>query len=782
MMKNTLTLCLLLLTAISISAQNKYTLSGYVKDKKNGEEIIGATIAVKSLGKGTVTNSYGFYSLTLPEGSYTVTYSFVGYKATEQSVILNKNITLNVELNTEDIELQEVEVTAEKTKTAQEKPISMLTLEVAKAKELPALFGEVDLLKSIQLLPGIQAAGEGNAGFNVRGGANDQNLILLDEATVYNASHLFGFFSVFNADAIKDVDIYKGGIPAKYGGRLSSLLDIRMRDGNNKKFSGSGGIGLISSRLTLEGPIQKEKSSFIISGRRTYADLFLKLSPNKDLRNNTLYFYDFNAKANYKLSDKDRIYLSGYFGRDVLGLANLFGFDWGNATATLRWNHIYGSKLFSNITLIYSNFDYGINIDVSETQNFSVKSGIDDIGLKADYAYYANPNSTIYFGGQTVWHKFSPGKFEPIRSTSIFQTDILPSKNALESSVYIDHKYTFKKRLDIRYGLRFTAFDVLGKSTEYLWDKTNPDLPVTDTLEFASLKKIKSYYGPEPRIALSYSLNENMALKTSWDHTYQFIHQLSNSATTFPTDLWVPSGLHIKPQISDQYALGFFHTLKKGWEYSVELYYKDMKNQIDYRDNANLVFNRLIERELLFGKGWSYGSEFLIMKNNGKLTGWIAYTLSKTMRQVEGINNNEPYAVKNDRRHNISFVSTYKFTERISLSLTWVYATGNAVTFPGGRYEFDGEILAFYPRRSNYRMPAYHRGDLSLTINGKKKEKRRFESSWNFSVYNFYNRANAFSITFRQQKDENGNPTGRTEAVQTTLFKLIPSITWNFKF
>lgn len=773
-------LFILLLSVCVVQAQ-KFTLSGHIKDASNGEEIIGASVLIKETGTGTITNAYGYYSITLPQGKYTVVYSFIGYATIEKQIELNQNQKIDIELSTASVELDVIDVEAEKTESAQEKQISVVKMDVATAKKLPALFGEVDMLKTIQLLPGIQSAGEGNAGFNVRGGANDQNLILLDEATVYNASHLFGFFSVFNPDAVKDLDLYKGGIPAKYGGRLSSLIDVRTRDGNSKKFSGTGGIGTISSRLTLEAPLFKEKGSFIVSGRRTYADVFLKFAPNEDLRNNKLYFYDFNVKGNYRISEKDRIYLSGYFGRDVFSLAGLFGFDWGNATTTLRWNHIYNPKLFSNVTLIYSNFDYGIKIDLSETQNFQLVSGIDDFGIKADFSYYPKPNSTIYFGAQSIFHKFQPGRFEPIRSTSIFNVTELPKKNALESSLYFDHKYDFNPRFTVRYGLRGTVFNVIGASTEYTFGGAD-QYEVTDTTEYGKGDLIKTHMGLEPRLSVSFALTDNSSIKASYDHTYQYLHQVSNSATTLPTDLWMPSGIHVKPQISDQVAVGYFHNFKKGYEVSVEAYYKNMKNQIDYRDNADIQFNELIERELLFGKGWSYGTEILIQKNKGVLTGWISYTLAKTMRQVDGINNNDPYPVKNDRRHNISVVSTWQINKRIALSGTWVFATGNAITFPSGRYEYDGNIMAYYPSRNNYRMPNYHRGDLSLTIDGKKKEGKKFESSWNFSIYNFYARENAFSITFREKKDENDNPTGQTEAVRTTLFKIIPSITWNFKF
>lgn len=778
-------------------AQQKFTLSGYVKEKNTGEFIIDAIVQVKGQQKGVSTNEYGFFSLTLPAGDYTIVISSFGTKKTEVKVTLDKDQSLTTELEPESNQLEEVEITTtNENQTVQEKPMSMLTVDMKKIKKLPAIFGEVDVLKSISLLPGIQSAGEGNSGFYVRGGAGDQNLILLDEATVYNASHLFGFFSVFNSDAIKDIDVYKGGIPARYGGRLSSLLDVRMKDGNTKKFSGSGGLGLIASRLTFEGPIQKEKSSFIISGRRTYADLFLKFSKQEDLKDTRLYFYDLNAKANYQLSERDRIFVSGYFGRDVLALAGLFGFDWGNATGTLRWNHVYNPKLFSNLTLIYSNFDYGIKIDLSETQNFKVSSGIDDIGIKADYSYFPANNQTVYFGVNSVYHKFSMGKFEPLRETSIFDKSELPNKYALESSTYIDHKWIVSPRFNIRYGVRGTMFNQLGKTTEYeyYWaDQFN--LIVTDTLKYESGQVVKTYFGLEPRFAASFSVNENISVKATYDHTYQFLHQVSNSATTLPTDLWIPSSLNVKPQINDQVAIGYFHRVKQV-DFSVELYRRWLRNQIDFRDNANILFNEKVDAELLYGKGWTYGSEFMVAKNSGKFTGWISYTLAWAWRQIDGINNGEPYHVKNDRRHNLNLVASYQFGERVTLASTFVFATGNAITFPGGKYNFDGETVEYYPARNSYRMPPYNRMDLSLTIDGKKKyeeklvgevkvkveKKNRLVSSWNFSVYNVYMRENAFAIVFEEKKDDNGNPTGKTVAKQVTLFKLIPSITWNFKF
>lgn len=787
MVRQLLSLAILLVFSNLAAAQTKYTLSGYIKDFSTGEEIIGAIVQVEELKKGVSSNEYGFYSMTLPAGEYTFNFSSIGYSKLSIKINLNENIVKNIDLKTDNVELEEVEiVSGEKELTVQEKPMSMLTVDIKKIKELPALFGEVDVLKSIQLLPGIQSAGEGNSGFYVRGGSGDQNLILLDEATVYNASHLFGFFSVFNGDAIKDLDIYKGGIPARYGGRLSSLLDVRMKDGNSKKFSMSGGLGLISSRLTIEGPLKKDKSSFIVSGRRTYADLFLKLSKQEDLKDTRLYFYDLNAKVNYRLSDKDRVFLSGYFGRDVLALAGLFGFDWGNATATARWNHVYNPKLFSNVTLIYSNFDYGIKIDVSETQNFKVVSGIDDIGVKADFSYFPSTNHTLYYGVQSVYHVFNQGKFDPLRESSIFDPAELPKKYALESSAYLDHKWTISPVFNIRYGIRYTMFNQLGKTTEYSYNWVDEfTLNVTDTMNFNAGEVIKTYHGFEPRFAASYSINENISVKATYDHTMQFLHQVSNSATTLPTDLWIPSSLNVKPQVNDQFALGYFQRVKK-IDFSIEGYYRLMRNQIDFRDNADIQFNEQVDAELLFGKGWSYGTEFMVAKNDGKFNGWISYTLAWTWRQIEGINDGDPYPVKNDRRHNLNIVATYKFKERFTLSSTLVYASGNAITFPGGKYNFDGEIVSYYPARNSYRMPPYNRMDLALTIDGKPKkkngEKRKVESSWTFSVYNIYARENAFAIVFQEGEDADGNPTGKTVAKQITLFKIIPSVTWNFKF
>jgi hypothetical protein len=763
----------------SIAAQ--YTISGYIKDAASGEELIGATAVIKGTNKGTSANVYGFYSLTIEEGDYTISYNFIGYESKDIVVSLNESKIMSVELTNQSVQLQAVEITdaGSKSEYLKEKNISVVSMDIKDVKYIAAVFGEVDILKSIQLMPGIQSAGEGSSGFNVRGGSTDQNLILLDEATVYNASHLLGFFSVFNPDAIKDVKVYKGGIPATYGGRLSSLLDIRMKEGNMKQYELSGGIGTISSKLALEGPIVKDKGSFLLSGRRTYADMFLKLSPDENISSNKLYFYDMNLKANYRINDKNRLFLSGYFGKDVFLFSGLFGFNWGNATATMRWNHLMSDKLFANFTAIMSDFNYAIQTELSESQSFKITAKIRDYGAKSDFSWYPKPNHNVYFGTSSTFHHFSPGSLLPIGDESIAIESELPGSNAVESSIYADHDMSIGSRAKLRYGLRFTGFHNLGDATIYEYDDEGE---VSDTLTYEFGEIYKNYFGLEPRANFSFVLNESSSLKASYDRTCQFIHQLSNSGTALPTDLWMPSGPYIKPQIADQLAIGYLKTLPKSFEISMESYYKFMQNQIDYKDNANLLLNEHITQDLLFGEAWSYGLECLIKRNDGRISGWLAYTLAKTMKKIEGINNGIAYPAKNDVRHNLSLVLNAKLTERIILSGTWVFATGAAVTFPSGSYEYDGMVMPLYTERNGYRMPDYHRGDLSLTLNSRKKENKRFESSWNFSVYNFYNRENAYSIIFREKEDENGDLTGQMEAVQITLFKIIPSITWNFKF
>lgn len=770
------------MTVFNANAQN-FSISGRVSDADNGEDLIAALIYV-SEGGGAVTNEYGFYSITLPKGTYTIKYTYLGYDPVEKLIELDKDQTLNIELSKTADEIEGVTVTAEKDEDKVEnKKISVVKMEMDQIKEIPVVFGEVDVLKTITLLPGIQSGGEASSGINVRGGGQDQNLILLDEATVYNASHLLGFFSVFNGDAIKDLEVYKGGIPAKYGGRLSSLIDIRMKDGNKKRFGATGGIGTISSRLTLEGPIVKDKSSFMIAGRRSYADIFLPLAPDELAQESQLYFYDLNLKANYEISDKDRIYLSGYFGRDVFGLGSLFGLKWGNATTTLRWNHIFNQKLFSNLSVVYSDFDYGFEVAFSENAKFAFDQDIEDIYIKPDFTYFFNNNSTLNFGGQLIHHDFNPGRF-----SSDVQTQQLEERRALEGAIYLDHKYKFNDRFNVRYGLRYSAFGNLG-GTEFSYTKDENYQPI-DTLTVETVygknEMYNTYGGLEPRAALSFNLRPTMALKGSYNRTIQYIQQASNTASAFPTDQWFSSNQNVKPQIADQVALGLFKNFALGLESSVEVYYKWMQNQIDYRDGASLIFNEQLDGELLFGNGYSYGAEFYLNKVKGNTTGFISYTWSKTMREVEGINNGEPYATGFDRRHNLSVVLTQKISKRIFATGSFVYTSGNPFTPPSGKYWYRGKWNNFYGPRNNYRIPDYHRADIGVTIKPKEKPDQRFESSWNFSVYNVYNRANPYSIYFTQadedQAEKFGVEEGESIAVQVALFKIIPSITWNFKF
>jgi hypothetical protein len=754
-------------------AQTKYTVSGTVRDKTTGESLIGANIILQEQSRtGGTTNSYGFYSLTVASGNHKIIISFAGYLSDTVNVALNKNITLSVELNSQE-SLAEVQVTAQRKDENISRPLmGIQKLSTNEIKNIPVLFGEKDVLKTMQLLPGIKSAGDGNSGFYVRGGAADQNLILLDEATVYNASHLLGFFSTFNSDAIKDITVYKGGMPAEYGGRLSSVVDIRMNDGNNKDFAVGGGIGLISSRLSAEGPIVKDEGSFSISARRTYADLFLKLSRDSTINRNTLYFYDLNAKANYKIDDKNRIYLSGYFGRDVLGFGNDFGLDYGNATGTARWNHIFSERLFSNTSFIYSNYNYAIKIN-SDSNNIKITSQIKDLDLKEDLQYFANTDNKLDFGFSIIHHTLSPG-IVAASSNSAYNSKSLQNKYSFENAVYLSHELTVPEKWKFNYGVRLTAFEVFGPGTFYTYDSAGN---TKDTASYSSGQMVKTYLNLEPRISASYQLNEYSSLKASYTRNVQNLHLLSNSTSSNPTDLWIPSSNNVKPEIADQEAIGYYRNLRNNqYEFSSEAYYKFMQNQIDYKNGAQLRANENVESQLLFGKGRAYGLELFIKKKTGKLTGWIGYTLSRTELQFDGINNGKYFPARQDETHDVSVVGIYQASKKWTFSATWVYNTGNAVTFPSGKYEVNGEVVFYYTERNGYRMPAYHRLDLAATLLGKKTKK--FESSWTFSVYNAYNRKNAYSITFQQDP----NDQAKTQAIQYSLFGIIPSVTYNFKF
>ena len=770
---------LLLMQSIFITAQtdatkSKYTISGYVKDAKTGEELIGATVIIKEIpATGVSTNAYGFFSITIPEGNYTVSSQFLGYEIKVVQVALTKNTKLDFILSETQHNLNEVVVTEEKKNdNITKNEMGVDKLDIQQIKNIPVLFGEKDVLKTLQLLPGVKSAGDGNSGFFVRGGTADQNLILLDEATVYNASHLLGFFSVFNSDAIKDVTLYKGSQPADYGGRLSSVLDIKMNDGNDKKFGVSGGVGLISSRLNIEGPIVKDKGSFMISARRTYADMFLKLSRDSATRQAKLFFYDVNAKANYRINDKNRIFLSGYFGKDVLGFGSTFGINWGNATGTLRWNHLFSEKLFSNTSLIFTNYDYKINVNFGGTE-IDIISRIQDYSLKQDYQYFINTKNKLKFGFEITDHKIIPGAITTNSSSPIGKLN-LPNKYALENALYVSHQIKVTERFNFEYGLRLTSFNLIGPGSFYTYNSSGVAI---DTATYTSNQFVKTYINLQPRMTASYVLNEKSSLKASYDRNAQNLHLLSNSTSGNPTDLWIPSSNNVKPEICDQVSLGYFRNLKENtYEFSTEVYYKNMQNQIDYANGAQLNFNQTVESQLLFGKGRAYGIEFFLKKKYGRFNGWIGYTLSRTEKQIDGINNGSWYPAKQDETHNISVVGIYELSKKWTVSATWVYYTGNAVTFPSGKYEVAGQVQYYYTERNGYRMPAYHRMDIGATYQAKKTEK--FESSWNFSVYNVYGHENAYTITFQQDP----NDPSKTQAVQTSLFRWVPSITYNFKF
>ena len=755
-------------------AQPKFSVNGTIRDKKTGEVLIGATVNFLEVPRAVSTsNSYGFYAVTAQPGTYTLIVSFTGYDPDTLTIELNKNILLPVELSSAGTQLTAVVVSAGKRNENVTKPLmGVAKLTTSEIRDIPVLFGEKDVLKTIQLLPGIQFAGDGNSGFYVRGGGADQNLILLDEATVYNPSHLLGFFSTFNSDAIKDITVYKGGMPAEYGGRLSSVVDIKMNDGNNKDYHLGGGIGLISSRLNAEGPIVKDKGSFSISARRTYADLFLRLSSDSSVNNNSLYFYDLNIKANYKLDEKNRVYLSGYFGRDNLGFGNTFGIDYGNATGTIRWNHVFSSRLFSNTSLIYSDYSYKIRIN-SNNNDISITSKIRDLNLKEDLQYFLNADSKLNFGFSTIYHTISPGVIAASQSSS-YNSLTLFNKFSLESAAYLSHEWSPSEKIHVNYGLRLTAFSVLGAGNFYTYD---PDGNTIDSVHYNSGQFVKTYYNLEPRWSTSLPLNTTSSVKLSYTRNTQALHLLSNSTSANPTDLWMPSSNNIKPEVADQLALGYYRNFRDNrYEFSSEVYYKDMQHQIDYKNGAQLIANENVESQLLYGKGRAYGLELFFKKKEGRFTGWVSYTLSRTELKIDGINSNDWYPAKQDRTHDISLVGIYKASRKWTVSATWVYYTGNAVTFPSGKYQVDGQTAFYYTERNGYRMPAYHRMDIAATLQGRKRA--RFESSWTFSVYNLYGRENAYSIVFQNNPDD---PT-KTQALQYALFRFIPSVTYNFKF
>ena len=759
-----------------VQAQGRVTISGTIKDARTGEDLTGASIRILELpGTGTAANAYGFYTLTVPAGTYTVEASFVGYAAQPRKVTLDKSQRLDFKLASGGQELNEVVVTGRSSQANISKAQSGVeTLDMKQIAKVPVLFGEKDVIKTLTLLPGIKTAGEGSSGFSVRGGNVDQNLILLDEAPVYNASHLLGFFSTFNSDAIKDLTVYKGGMPAQYGGRLSSVVDIKMNDGNNQQLHGSGGIGLIASRLALEGPIVKDKGSFLVTGRRTYADLFLKLSKNETTKNARLYFYDFNAKANYTLDARNRIYFSGYLGRDVLGI-NTFENNYGNQTATLRFNHLFTDRLFSNTSLIYSKYDYQIKIRANDS-DFSIDSKIKDWNLKQDFEFTPSSKQTLRFGLNAIYHTITPGHVTAAADAAVNSTAD-KTNYSLESAAYVSHEWAATDKLDFTTGLRVSAFSLLGAGT---YSSYNLAGTVLSSQSYSSGQVIKTYLNLEPRLAVSYQLSDNTALKAGYARNVQNLHLLSNSAASSPTDLYVPTTNNVKPELADQLSGGYFRKLgiNQAYSFSAEVYYKWLQNQIDYRDGTQLRGNQDVESTLLYGKGRAYGIEFLLKKETGRLTGWVGYTLSKSERQFTDINSGSWFNARQDRPNDLSVVGVYQLSPAWSLSGTFVASTGNAVTFPVGKYLVAGQVVSLYGQRNADRLPGYRRLDVGATLEKPQKEGHRFHHSWNFSIYNVLGRENPYSITF----ETNPNDATRTQALQTALFRMVPSVTYNFNF
>jgi hypothetical protein len=759
----------------SVLSQERKTVSGTVKSKQTGELIINASIRELGSANGTVTNEYGFFSITVNKLPALLEISAIGKKWDTVEVLENSAKSLTILLTDETVELSEIVVKGgggNRGRTVAGAQTGVEKLSTREIKNIPVLLGERDVLKTIQLLPGIKSAGDGNSGFFVRGGSTDQNMILLDEAVVYNSSHLLGFFSTFNSDAIKDVTVYKGGMPAQYGGRLSSVLDIKMNEGNNQDYSVSGGLGLISAKLNVEGPIQKDRSSFLVSGRRTYADVFLKASKDSTIKQSKLYFYDLNAKMNVDIGKKDKLFLSGYFGQDKLGFGEQFGIDWGNATGTARWNHIFSPRLFANTSLIFSNYSYAITVK-SGSNDFKISSEIRDWNIKQDYQYNLNRKNNIRFGWNSTYHSVKPGEVTA-SETSSFNSSTLQRRYGLENGIYFSNTWKASNKLTATYGARLTAFSVIGNGNVYDIDSNGK---ITDSTFYQKGDIVKTYWNLEPRVAIGYQFNTTSSIKMSYVRNVQNMHLLTNSTSNTPTDKWVTSSNTIKPEISDQISLGYYRDFAdRKYELTTEVYYKDLKNQIDYRDGADIFANDLVETQLLFGKGRAYGWELQWKKKTGKLTGWVSYTLSKTERKIDGINGGQWYSARQDRTHDLSLVAMYQLNKKWTLSGNFVFYTGDAVTFPNGKYTVGGQTVYYYTNRNGYRMPNYHRLDLGATMQLRKR--KNWSSELAFSLYNAYGRENAYTITFR----DNETDPSKTEAVQTALFKWVPSISYNFKF
>lgn len=766
---------LLLMLSLSSFGQKKYSISGTIKDGTTGEQLIGATIRIKELPQsGTVTNSYGFYSIYAPEGDYTLLFTYTGYEPVSQKVALHQNQEVNISLQIKS-DLKEVVIRADapNNENVYSPQMGVEKLSMAQINQVPVLLGERDILKTISLLPGVKSQGEGNTGFYVRGGGADQNLILLDEATVYNASHFFGFFSTFNSDAIKDVSLYKGGMPAEYGGRLSSVLDIKMNEGNNKDYTVQGGLGLIASRIKIEGPIVKDKGSFMISARRTYIDLFLKASSDSTIRGSSIYFYDLNAKANYHFDDKNAIYLSGYFGKDVLALKNTFGTSWGNSTGTMRFNHLFNSRLFSNTSVIFSNYNYVVQSFLNN-EGFKATSKIADVNLKEDLAYSLGDNHTLKFGLNILHHTIAPGDIT-VPPSSSFNDIHVQDRYGYENAVYISDEWKANNSLTFLYGVRLSSMFLLGPGTFDTYDAAGN---IAGSKTYSSGQLVKSYAYLEPRFSASYVLDSANSLKFSYNRNSQNIHLLTNSTSNTPTDLYVMSSNNIKPEISDQLSTGWFKNIQdNNYEFSAEIYYKWLQNQIDYKDGAQLLVNQGVESQLTYGTGRAYGLELFLKKKYGRFNGWVGYTLSRTERKFPDINNDQYYPATQDRTHDVSIVGIYQYSKRWTFSASFIYGTGNAVTYPTGKYDIGGLTTYSYSERNGYRLPSSNRLDIGATLEGKPHKK--YHSSWTFGIYNVYAHRDPYTITFRDSK----TVPNTTEAVETSIFAtMIPSVTWNFKF
>ena len=796
MIKKLLFFLMLFMGFYPLFGQEKYSISGHVKDALNGEELIGVTVYVNELGTGTITNAYGFYSLTMPPGEYTLNFSYVGYETTVKEIDLTKSMTVDIDLNEEVKAMAEIVITGEaEDKNIEDLTMSNMKVDIQQVKKLPPLFGEADIIKTIQLMPGVLIAGEGSSSYFVRGGNVDHNLILLDEAPVYDPSHLFGLVSVFNSSVIKNSELLKGGIPAQYGGRLASILDVRTKDGNDRKLSGEVGLGMLSSKIVLEGPIKKEQSSFIVSGRRSYFDLFIPddavLVPA---------FHDINAKVNMRINDNNKIFGAFYTGRDRMNLLdNILQWDWGNKTATFRWNHIFNKRWFSNTTLIYSDFDYQF---LQDFPGFGVDwtANLREFSLKEDLEYYMNPQNTLFFGLQSSYRTFRPGNFESIDENSLFETVGLEKQYAWDNAVYISNKQDVSSRLSLEYGVRFSLFSQIGKATVYEYEEVDDPVQkvnaaIIDSTVYDWGEIIKSYFNPEPRFSARYKLNNRSSVKLSYNRMTQYVHQMVTGTSPLPIAVWQPSTVHINPQKADQVAAGYFRNFNNNtYEASAEVYYKYMQDIIDFRDNAQVFFNQNLPLEILPGTSYSYGAEFLLRKVKGPLTGWFSYTWSKTMRDIPGVNNSIEFPASYDRRHNITAVATYDLNDRFSLGGTWIYGTGRGLTLPSGKYIFQNQVVDLYTGRNEYRMPDFHRLDLSLTINSKDKPGRWWSTETNFSVYNFYGQQNPY-IIFTQPMggedddqfilvnyDEDGNLITNREITKINLFGILPSVSFTFKF